>query len=202
MTRFFSALQNAPKATTGLVQTAKNLVSLLRTEWFRRLDALGGATAGESGLECAWLCTGRCCPHAAMATREPAYTVSHVAIMLPFEMEYIIARTGVDPARFRRTPAEIAPGVVVDIGSFDIEMPCPFLTDDFQCRGHAFRPLDCRSFPLVPVFGAGGELTFRLETGCPSLDTFSPAYQARLKAAWQDLLPHLSADYRTVYNRL
>ncbi|MBC8445566.1 MAG: YkgJ family cysteine cluster protein [Chloroflexi bacterium] len=185
-----------------MAQTTKNLVPLHRAEWFRRLDALGGATAGESGLKCASLCTGRCCPHAAMATREPAYTVSHVAIMLPFEMEYIVARTGVHPARFRRTPAKIAPGVVVEIGSFDIEMPCPFLTDDFQCWGYAFRPMDCRSFPLVPVFGDGGELTFRLGTGCPSLDTFSPAYQARLKAAWRNLLPHLSADYRAVYNRL
>jgi Fe-S-cluster containining protein len=178
------------------------LISQLRAEWFRRLEALGRATAGDSGLECASRCTGRCCPHEAMATREPAYTVSHVAIMLPFEMEYIIEETGVDPARFRRTPAEIAPGVVVEIGSFDIERPCPFLTDDFQCRGRTFRPMDCRSFPLIPVFGAGGELTFRLEASCPSLDTFLPAYQMRLKAAWQELLPHLSADYRAAYNRL
>jgi Fe-S-cluster containining protein len=137
-----------------------------------------------------------------MATREPAYTVSHVVIMLPFEMEYIIAQTGVEPARFRQTAAELAPRVVVGIGSFDIERPCPFLTRDFQCWSRTFRPMDCRSFPLIPLFGAGGELTFRLEARCPSLDTFSPAYQMRLKAAWQELLPHLSADYRAVYNRL
>jgi len=178
------------------------LISQLRVEWFRRLEALGRATAGETGLECAARCTGRCCPHAAMATREPAYTVSHVVIMLPFEMEYVIAQTGVDAARFRRTPAEIAPGVVVEIGSCDVEMVCPFLTEDFRCWGYACRPMDCRSFPLVPVFGAGGELTFRLGAGCPSLDTFSPTYQAQLKAVWRELLPHLSADYRAVYNRL
>jgi len=178
------------------------LRSQLQAEWFRRLESMGKATTGEAMLDCAALCTGRCCPHAAMATREPAYTVSPVAIMLPFEMEYIIAQTGVDPARFRRTLAEIAPGVVVEIGSFDIEKPCPFLTGDFRCRGYDFRPLDCRSFPLTPVFGANGELTFRLGTGCPSLGTFSQAYQARLKTVWRELRPHLSADYRALYNRL
>lgn len=175
----------------------------LQAEWFRRLESLGEALTGEAAmLDCAALCTGRCCPHAAMATREPAYTVSHVAIMLPFEMEYIIAQTGVAPARFRRTPAEIAPGIVVEIGSFDIEKPCPFLTGDFRCWGYACRPLDCRSFPLTPVFGANGKLTFRLGTGCPALGTFSLDYQARLKAVWRELLPHLSADYRALYNRL
>jgi Fe-S-cluster containining protein len=174
----------------------------LRAEWFSRLEALSVATAGEAGLECAARCTGRCCPHPAMAIREPAYIVSHVAIMLPFEMEYIVVHTGVDAARFRRTPVEIAPACVIEIGSFDVEMPCPFLTDDFRCWGYPFRPMDCRSFPLVPVLGADGGLAFRLEAGCPSLETFSPAYRTRLEAAWRELSPYLSVGYRALYNRL
>lgn len=173
----------------------------LQTEWFRRLEALRVVTAGETGLECATRCTGRCCPHAAMATRGPAYTVSRVAILLPFEMEYIVAHTGVDAARFRCTPVEIAPGCVIEVGSFDVEMPCPFLTDDFFCWGYEFRPLDCRSFPLVPVFADGG-LAFRLEAACPSLATFAPVYRERLKTVWRELLPHLSIEYRAWYNRL
>jgi Fe-S-cluster containining protein len=173
----------------------------LQAEWLHRLEALSEAAAGEADLECAARCTGRCCPHAAMAAREPAYTVSHVAILLPFEMEYIVARSGVDAARFRRTLVKVAPGCIIEIGSFDIEMPCPFLTGDFRCWGYEFRPLDCRSFPLVPVFAAGG-LAFRLEAACPSLETFAPAYRACLEAVWRKLSPHLSAGYRALYDRL
>lgn len=176
--------------------------STLQTEWFERLETLRHRTTGESGLACATRCTARCCPHAAMATQPPAYTVSHVMIMLPFEMEYILARTGVDPARLQRIPVEIAPGLIHDIGFANIETPCPFLTPDYRCRAYTFRPLDCRSFPLTPVFGPDGALDFRLAETCPSLDTFLPAYRERLKAIWRALLPYLSMGYRTLYNQL
>ena len=181
---------------------ASMLNSSLQAVWFKRLEVLDRATSGQSGLQCATRCTARCCPHAAMGTREPTYTVSGVAIMLPFELEYIAERTGMNLACFRRIPVAVAPGGVVEIGAMDIEMLCPFLTDDFRCSGYAFRPMDCRSFPMTPVFGTGGELTFRLASECPSLDTFSPDYQTRLKAVWREILPHLSADYRTFYNEL
>jgi len=177
-------------------------LSVLQAEWFERLETLHQRTAGESGLDCAARCTARCCPHAAMATQSPAYTVSHVAIMLPFEMEYILAQTDVDPGRRRRAPVEIAPGLVHAIGFATVETPCPFLTADFRCSAYPIRPLDCRSFPLTPVFGLDGALDFRLTATCPSLDTFSPTYQERLKTVWRDLLPHLSIAYRMLYNQL
>lgn len=177
-------------------------LSALQAEWFERLETLHQRTVGESGLACATRCTARCCPHAAMAAQPPAYTVSHVAIMLPFEMEYLQVKTGVAPARLQHIAVEIAPGLVHDVGFATVATPCPFLAADFRCNAYPFRPLDCRSFPLTPVFGPDSALDFRLTASCPSVDTFLPAYQERLKAIWRDLLPHLSIAYRMVYNQL
>jgi len=137
-----------------------------------------------------------------MATKDAAYTVSHVAIMLPFEMEYILSKTDVDPARLRRASIDIQPGSPLDIGFVNIETPCPFLTEDFRCRAYAVRPMDCRSFPLVPVFGPENALTFRVDEACPSIDTFAPEYQEKLKTVWRDLLPHLPGSYRMLFNKL
>ncbi|HNT74414.1 MAG TPA: YkgJ family cysteine cluster protein [Anaerolineae bacterium] len=174
----------------------------LQAAWWQRLEKLHQRAEGASGLACAARCTARCCPHAAMATQPPAYTVSHVMIMLPFEMDYILAKTALDPARLRKISVEIAPGLVHEIGFANVATPCPFLTADFRCGAYRFRPLDCRSFPLTPVFGMDGALDFRLTTTCPSLDTFAHAYQEQLKTVWRDLLPHLSMAYREVYNQL
>ena len=137
-----------------------------------------------------------------MAKREPSYTVSGVAIMLPFELERIVANTGVQRKRFRRIPVEVLSGATIEIGIMDVAHPCPFLSVDHDCTCYAFRPIDCRSFPLIPVFGAEGEVGFRLCVNCPSVDTFSEAYQSRVAAEWRALAPHLSADYRRFYNDL
>lgn len=179
----------------------QSLSELLRY-WARRLDALAAMSFGDTGLECSIRCTGRCCPHAAMAERESAYTVSRVAIMLPFELERIVAHTGIERKRFRQVPVEVAFGTTIDIGIMDVEHPCPFLSVNYDCTCYAFRPVDCRSFPLIPTFGAGGEVGFRLDTNCPSAHTFSEAYQSRAKAGWRALAPYLSAEYRRIYSDL
>jgi len=56
------------------------------------------------GLGCATRCTARCCPQAA-AVKDSAYAVGHVAIMLPFEMEYILSKTNVTYAQFQHAPS-------------------------------------------------------------------------------------------------
>jgi len=62
--------------------------------------------------------------------------------------------------------------------------------------------MDCRSFPLIPVFGSDGSLGFRIDSNCPSQGTFAADYQDRMKSVWQDLLPHLPMAYRMLYKRL
>ena len=172
----------------------------LKEAWFARIARAHEESVGESGLVCDMVCTARCCPHVPRASEEP--TVSHVAIMLPFEMEYIMEHTGVDRACFTETLVEIAPGVLHPIGSFDLGRPCPFLNNRFQCNAYEHRPLDCRSFPLIPVFQEEKALSFRYGEGCPSLHTFLPEYQEQMKQVWYNVLPALSRDYRIVYRRL
>ena len=66
----------------------------LRKFWFKKIEDLHNAAEQKSPqLECATLCTARCCPQF-KASKPPGYIVSHVAIMLPFEMEYIFEKTG------------------------------------------------------------------------------------------------------------
>ena len=55
---------------------------------------------------------------------------SPVVVLLPFEMEYLIAKTGVAPEVFRRWPIDITPTLRIDIGILDLGKPCPFLRDD------------------------------------------------------------------------
>jgi len=173
----------------------------LREVWFRRIETVHQAAAGDSGLECASLCTGRCCPQA-MASRDPDYQVGHVAIMLPFEFEYLVARTGVASPAFQRAPLELTEDVSIDVGFITTDSRCPFLTADFRCGIHDIRPLDCRSFPVIPVFGADGTLTFRFDNDCPSLRTLATSHRESLMAAWRGILDYLPMTYRSLYNRL
>ncbi len=177
-------------------------ITALRAAWFTRIEQLHQTTTENAGLECAARCaTARCCPQA-IAMKDPAYAVGHVAIMLPFEMEYILPKTNVTPAQLRHASFELTSGISIDIGFVTSATPCPFLTTDYKCGIHNIRPLDCRSFPFIPVFNLDDTITFRVDTECPSVNTFSATYQARFKKVWEDLLPDLPMSYRMLYNQL
>jgi Fe-S-cluster containining protein len=189
----------ANKLETASVEV--DTISTFRTAWFERLEYLHQITTENSGLECASRCTARCCPQS-VASIDPADAVGHVAIMLPFEMEYLISKTNATSSQFQSEPLEIASGITIDIGFITNATPCPFLTADHKCGIHSIRPLDCRSFPLIPVFNLDGTISFRVDAECPSACTFSPIYETQLKQVWEDLLPSLPMNYRMLYNRL
>jgi Fe-S-cluster containining protein len=122
--------------------------------------------------------------------------------MLPFEMEYIFSKTHVEAKEIQHTPVELAPGITIDIGFITSAKPCPFLRDNHQCGIHEIRPLDCRSFPLIPEFNTDESLGFRVDKDCPSLHTFSNPYRDLLKNIWMGLLSKLPMNYRVLYNKL
>ncbi len=174
----------------------------LRKFWFEKLEQLHSqAQKLPSQLDCASLCTARCCPQA-KAQKSSDYAIGHVAIMLPFEMEYILEKTQTSIDLIQTTSLEYAPGVFIDIGFVTNETPCPFLTKDYQCGIHDIRPLDCRSFPLIPVFDLNDTLSFRSDETCPSIHTFSKDFQEKFKKIWQELMSDLPMNYRTLYNEL
>jgi len=173
----------------------------LRTMWFQIIENLHKSITEKSGLECATRCSAYCCPKP-KTPKNISKAVGHVAIMLPFEMEYILSKTGVSYTRLQHTRLELEPEIFIDIGFTTNSMPCPFLTTDEKCGIHEIRPLDCRSFPLIPVFSMEGTVNFRVDSECPSAVTFSSAYQTQFEKVWKELLPNLPMGYRTLYNQL
>ncbi|PLX80000.1 MAG: hypothetical protein C0616_09450 [Desulfuromonas sp.] len=176
-------------------------VAALRSAWFQRIDHLQQIVTENAGLECATRCTARCCPKST-AIQDPAQAVGHVAIMLPFEREYLLAKTGIPQEKLQYAPLELSPDVNIGVGFITSAKPCPFLTADHGCSIHAIRPLDCRSFPLIPFFCSDGSIAFRVDIECPSAKTISAAFQARLMEIWRNLLPDMPMSYRMLYNKL
>jgi len=202
-TLFYSIVKVKTKPNRPKTAEMNNTAFIrLHTIWLQRIESLHQATTKKRAkLECAPLCTARCCPQA-RALKDPDYAVGHVAIMLPFEMEYILSKTDIAQEQLQRASLELAPGISIDIGFVTSATPCPFLTDNYQCGIHDIRPLDCRSFPLIPVFNSDETVSFRVDRDCPSAHTFSTSYQDLLKDIWLDLLPELPMNYRILYNQL
>jgi len=179
----------------------KETVASLRTTWFHRIEHLHQTVTENSGLECAARCTARCCPKST-TIQDPVHAVGHVAIMLPFEREYLLSKTGITQEQLQYAPLEITPDINIDIGYITSAKPCPYLTADHECGIHSIRPLDCRSFPLIPFFNLDGTIAFRVDIECPSAKTLSAAHQEKLIGVWTDLLPELPMNYRILYNVL
>ena len=173
----------------------------VRATWFQQIETLHQSITKPSNLECATRCSARCCPKVKQST-PAAEPVGHVAIMLPFEREYILSKVDTDPDQLQHALIEFTSDTTLKIGIMTAAVPCPFLTPDNQCGIYYIRPLDCRSFPLIPVFNTDGSIEFRIENECPSAVTFSPSYEEELKTIWKKTLPLLPMSYRLLYNDL
>src|SRR5512139_2049613 len=165
------------------VQVIEEMVGQLKKEWFERFDLIldHHKTVPLSGLKCLELCQARCCPQVAMRALDPGEIPSSVVVFLPFEMEYLIATLGVSPDIFRRWPLDLAPSVTIAIGILDLGKPCPFLTEALHCKIHFHKPLDCRTYPLLPFRDLRGNLDWQLGDNCPSLDFLSPSFTEAVK---------------------
>ena len=181
---------------------SKTTYTKLKQAWIPLIQDLHQATTKENAdLQCASLCTARCCPQV-RSHQDPNYAVGHVAIMLPFELEYICDQTNTSIEQFETADFEYSKNFDLSIGYITNKKPCPFLTHDYKCGIHNIRPLDCRSFPLIPVFQANGELAYKMDNDCPSVEFLSNKYQNLLKNIWSELLGHLPMEYRMLYNAL
>ncbi len=183
------------------IQVTEEMVERLKKEWFERFDLVLDVhkTVPLSGLKCLELCQAGCCPHAAMRAMEPSEIPSTVVVLLPFEMEYLIAILGISPDIFRRWPLELAPGVTIAIGILDLGKPCPFLSEALHCKIHFHKPLDCRTYPLLPFRDARGNLDWQLGENCPSLDSLTPTFVEAIKHIWRDLYPSIPQSWWDLY---
>ncbi len=176
------------------------LVSL-KTEWFQRFDRIlsHNKAVACSDLKCLELCEAHCCPHAKMRQMPPEEIASPIVVFLPFEMEYLIEKSGVSRALFRLWPIDLTRELRIEIGMFDLGKPCPFIKDDYMCGIHDHNPLDCRTFPLLPSLNPGNELEWSLGENCPSLTSLNPVFSEQIKRIWRDLEPVLPRIWWDLY---
>jgi Fe-S-cluster containining protein len=180
---------------------SSDFVAALKAEWFERFDQIldDRKTIPSSNMKCIEMCQARCCPRAGMRTLPEREIASPIVVLLPFEMEYLIEKTGVSVELFRRWPLPLTPDVTIEIGMLDLGKPCPFLQDNLLCSIHDHNPLDCRTFPLLPVLNPHDHLEWQLGQNCPSLAFLNPGFVDAVKEVWQDLLPHLPRAWWDIY---
>jgi Fe-S-cluster containining protein len=177
-------------------------VARLKHEWFARLDQLTSLCQKlpPTGLQCLKRCSSLCCPRVQMRDMTLDRIASAVVVLLPFEMEYLIERTGVSVDAFRRWPVEMAPGTVIKVSMFDLGKPCLFLQPDFRCGIYEKRPVDCQTFPLLPVLDPSDRLFWGYGEQCPSLVLLNPAFEKQIKRIWADLCRVLPKGWWDLYH--
>lgn len=178
-----------------------DFLDTLRSEWFERLDRIVAISkvTPSSDLKCIELCTQRCCPRVDLRSKKPHEVTSSIVVLLPFEMEYLIEKTGASRDSFRRWPLALTPDVTIEIGMFDLGKVCPFLTENLQCSIYEFYPLDCRTYPLLPVLNDHRELEWELSTTCPSRLLLNPKFGETVKGIWQELTTVLPQAWWDLY---
>lgn len=80
---------------------------------------------------------------------------------------------------------------------------CPMrCTACSSCHIYENRPLDCRSFPVVPEFSEdGNDVNVRISRKyCPIADKLPPGFVDSVRRVWQSLAPYLPADWKHYYN--
>jgi Fe-S-cluster containining protein len=178
-----------------------DFIAQLKAEWFERLDGILAVSKAlpSSDLKCIELCFQRCCPRVELRLKPPREVTSSMVVLLPFEMEYLMEKTGVPRTVFRRWPLAWTPEVTVEIGMFDLGKICPFLTESLQCSIYQIYPLDCRTYPLLPVLSYPRELEWELSDTCPSAMLLNSKFGEGIKHIWQDLLPVLPQAWWDLY---
>lgn len=176
-------------------------IAQLKSEWFGRLDRIieTSRKLPSSDLKCIELCFQRCCPRVELRQKPPQAVVSSIVVLLPFEMEYLMEKTGASRTAFRRWPLAWTPDATIEIGMFDLGKTCPFLTDNLQCSIYEIYPLDCRTYPLLPVLNHRREMEWELSGTCPSVSLLNPKFGENVKEIWQELMPVLPQAWWDLY---
>jgi Fe-S-cluster containining protein len=178
------------------------LPTRLKAEWFQRFDRILShhETIPHSNLRCLELCEARCCPRIGMRQMPSEKIASPIVVLLPFEMEYLIEKSGASQTLFRIWPIDLTPDLRIEIGMFDLGKPCPFLQENRMCSIHEHNPLDCRTFPLLPSLSPSDKLEWTLGENCPSLTFLNQAFSEQIKRIWEDLVPVLPRTWWDLYS--
>ena len=119
-------------------------------------------------------------------------------VLIPSEEEYILTKSQEYGIVLERSFRRCGP-ISCELGSSD----CGMLGKKNKCLIYHQRPLDCRSFPVVPRFRLqrGDGIDFYLSNAyCPIADKLTNGYIDTMKEAWQLLSPHLPRWWKAFYN--
>ena len=148
---------------------------MTKKEAFLVLDAVYGITGGSSAeIERCRDCKG--CPCETLEAGE-------YVTLLPYEAEYIYNR-------LRNAGREHLASLVHKISEPGI---CPFLKQG-RCSIHDVRPIDCRSYPMVPQF-EGTKMHFAVSKMCPYWTEIGGQFVRLFKRAWLILGPLLNEPW-------
>ena len=122
-------------------------------------------------------------------------------MLLPFEEEIIAERliaAGKEPVTFRHDDS----GFLVEPDNHI----CTMLNPSGTCSVYDHRPLDCRSFPVVPRFSlSNDDVAFYLaDAYCPLGKTPSllpDGFVRDVEKMWQLLAPMIERSWKAEYNR-
>ena len=114
-----------------------------------------------------------------------------IVVLLPFEAEFI--RNKLREKKLKHAAQDIN-NIETETGA------CPFFQKD-KCAIHCSRPIDCRTYPLMPIFR---ENTFeiRLLRGCPYGNDVPESFLKATSRVWQKLSPLLSLHWKRKYNKI
>lgn len=152
-----------------------------KEEAFRLLSIVYNLTNGTDGeIKKCLDCIG--CPC------EAAESGEHVTL-LPYEAEYIACK-------LKKQGREDLALLINTISEAGI---CPFLKED-RCSIHNIRPIDCRSYPVVPKFD-GIDLSFAMSKACPHWMQINDnqKFVDLFKQVWIMLLPLLGKTWCEEY---
>lgn len=127
---------------------------------------------------------------------EPGHVSNIEVCLLPFEKEYIISK--IDKRNYFDSIDYNKDNSVGLIKNGNI---CSYFCND-KCSIHKYRPIDCRSYPLIPT-NITGELTFQLHSIC-KLDYYLSSLREHIRVwrdVWYKLYPYLDSDWWRLYNR-
>ena len=159
------------------LQRASN-AHLGRRRAFRFFQLVYSVT--ESGLGALRACDR--CSHCELAS------VGEKVIFLPYEAEYIAT---VLTSQGRQDDIPSLRGISRD-------KLCPFFRQN-RCALHPVRPIDCRSFPVVPKF-TNDSVELHLGVNCPCCSLVNTEFKHLWASVWNVALPYLPSEWRSDYN--
>ncbi len=149
-----------------------------RERWFGLLGAAYRSTGQPQGE--LRICTA--CPD------PPCEVGPEQVTFLPWEDEFIHRRLA---AAGRHVPIETVRAIA------GCER-CPFHVQG-RCAIHPHRPIDCRTYPLVPRFSGVARVEFTVSSVCPLRSGIDKPFIKLMADVWASLLPHLPTGWKERY---